>query len=102
MLGKRVELHLSEEALQDIEAIFAWYESQAAWRASENVLMTILDSIESLVDHPEVGTVGASGNRERVISTVPYRIVYLFDAARGRVTVHAVVHTRRRWPSGIE
>lgn len=65
MPGKRVGLHLSEEALQDIEAILAWYESQAAWQASENVLMTILDSIESLVDHPEAGTVGASGNRER-------------------------------------
>jgi plasmid stabilization system protein ParE len=102
MPGKRVDLHLSEEALQDIEAIAAWYESQAAWQAATDVLMNILDAIQSLVAHPEAGPIGASGNRERVISTVPYRVVDLFDATCDRVTVHAVVHTRRQWPLDLE
>lgn len=98
MRGRRVDLHLSGDALQDIEAISAWYESQDAWQAAEDVLEKILDAFQGLVAHPEAAPVGASGSRERVISTIPYRVAYSFDAARGCVTVYAVVHTRRQWP----
>ncbi|WP_213948892.1 type II toxin-antitoxin system RelE/ParE family toxin [Luteibacter sp. dw_328] len=98
MPDKRVDLHLSEDALHDIEAIAAWCESQSAWQAAEGVLLAIMDAIESLVAHPEAGGMTASGSRERVLSAVPYRVVYHFDAMYDHVTVHAAVHTRRQWP----
>lgn len=102
MPDKRVDLHLSDDALHDMEAIVAWYESQAAWQAAEDVLVAILDAFESLVAHPEDGAIGESGSRERVISAVPYRVVYHFDAMYDHVTVHAVVHARRQWPLDLE
>lgn len=102
MQVKRVDLSLSEEALQDIEAIAAWYESQSAWQAAKDVLEKIMDAIQALAMYPEAGPIGTSGSRERVISSVPYRVVYVFDATLAHVTVYAVVHTRRQWPPLLE
>jgi len=99
MSGKRVGVHLSDEALHDIESIIAWYTSQAAWQAAEDVAAMILEAIEGLAFHPEAAPIGVSGNRERVISAISYRVVYFFDALHDRVNVNAVVHTRRQWPS---
>jgi plasmid stabilization system protein ParE len=101
MPGTRVDFHLSEEALQDLEAIADWYESQAAWQAAKDVLEKILDAMQGLAAHPQSAPIGTSGYRERVISTIPYRVAYSFDATYRRVTVYAVAHTRRRWPVGL-
>lgn len=98
----RTELHFSEQALHDIDAISAWYESQEAWQAAIDVPKKILDAAEDLVMHPEICAVGLSGNREKVISTIPYRVVYEFEANSRRVIIYAVVHTRRQWPQGVE
>lgn len=101
MQGSQVDLHLSKDALQDLEAIADWYESQAAWQAAKDVLEKILDAMQGLVAHPQSAPIGTSGYRERVISTVPYRVAYSFDATYARVIVYAVAHTRRRWPAGL-
>ena len=98
MHGKPTEIQMSEQALQDIEAISAWYESQDAWQAAADVPLKILNAIEDLALHPEAGAIGVSGNRERVISSVPYRVAYVFDAVFCRVTIYSVAHTRRQWP----
>ena len=75
---------LSESALGDLECIREWYAEQGVPEVGERFLLEILEHIEPLSDHPEIGRIvpefGQTFLRELIHP--PFRIVYRLDPGR--------------------
>jgi plasmid stabilization system protein ParE len=56
---QKVAIRFAEAALADLEALRAWYEEQGVPDVGERLLREIIDSIESLGEHPDMGRIGA-------------------------------------------
>lgn len=84
----------SPDALADVAAIGAFIEADSPAHA-RRVVQKIVDSVESVLDHPRLGRVVPEFDdpdlRERFVYS--YRIIYSIDG--GDVSVIAVVHGRR-------
>jgi plasmid stabilization system protein ParE len=78
---------LSESALGDLEGIREWYVEQGLSEVGERLLLEILEHIEPLSDHPEIGRIvpefGQTFLRELIHP--PFRIVYRLDPGRVRI-----------------
>lgn len=92
----RVVVRIAESALDDLESLRAWYAEQGAPAASEQLGADVFASIESLVDHPEMGRVvpefGAPALRELI--RPPVRVVCRVDL--GCIRVVRVWRSERR------
>ena len=89
----------TDEALDDLEEILAYYYLEASPKVAEAVERRIVGEIESLPPFPE--RVRASdrvpGARELVVNKLPYVVfVQLRDDA---IVVLNVVHTRKKFPA---
>ncbi|MGE0457522.1 MAG: type II toxin-antitoxin system RelE/ParE family toxin [Bauldia sp.] len=85
-------------AYGDLDAIFENIASDSTF-AAEKVVERILAAIELLGAFPRIGRPGRiSGTRERVVSGLPYVVVYLIDQAAREVQVAAIFHTSRGDP----
>jgi len=94
-----VRILWTDEALDDLEEILAYYYLEASPKVAEAVERRIVGEIESLPPFPE--RVRASdrvpGARELVVNKLPYVVfVQLRDDA---VVVLNVVHTRKKFPA---
>lgn len=82
-----IRVTLSESALGDLESIREWYVEQGVPEVSERLVLEILEHIETLADHPEIGRIvpefGQTFLRELIHP--PFRIVYRLDPERVRV-----------------
>ncbi len=89
----------TDEALDDFEAILAWYHREAGSRAAIAVQRRIVLDLEALTSFPE--RIRASeripGARELVINKLPY-IVFVQILGDALVILN-VVHTRRKFPA---
>lgn len=88
----------TDEALDDLEEILAYYYLEASPKVAEAVERRIVGEIESLPPFPERVRVSdrVPGTRELVVNKLPYVVfVQLRDEA---VIVLNVVHTKRRFP----
>ena len=88
----------SEEALDDLEEILAYYHLEASPRTAAAVERRIIGEIESLPPPPERirESDRVPGARELVVSKLPYVV---FVRVRGdTIIVLNVVHTKRRFP----
>ena len=73
------------------------YIAQDSPEAAAGVATKILESVERLTKHPNLGRPGRiAGTRELVIPGLPYVIPYRIH--RNRVELIAVFHGRQRWP----
>jgi toxin ParE1/3/4 len=73
------------------------YIAQEDPAAAARVGLRILECVELLTRHPEVGRPGRlAGTRELVVPRTPYVIPYRLKAAR--LEILAVLHVRQRWP----
>ena len=89
----------TDEALDDLEEILAYYYLEASPKVAEAVERRIVGEIESLPPFPERVRVSdrVPGTRELVVNKLPYVVfVQLRDEA---VIVLNVVHTKRQFPS---
>lgn len=60
----------------------------------------ILDAVDLLQTHPEIGRPGrVLGTRELVVSNTPYIIPY--RVRRDRIELIAVFHARQKWPTKL-
>lgn len=89
----------TDEALDDLEEILAYYYLEVSTKVAEAVERRIVGEIESLPPFPE--RVRASdrvpGARELVVNKLPYVVfVQLRDDA---IVVLNVVHTRKKFPA---
>ena len=73
------------------------YIAQDSPESAAGVATKILESVERLTKHPNLGRPGRiAGTRELVIPGLPYVIPYRIH--RNRVDLIAVFHGRQRWP----
>ncbi len=83
----KVAVELAESAIGDLEGIWDWYAQEQVPEVGERLVTGILDQVESLVTHPEMGRVvpefGVDWLRELIHS--PFRIVYKHESERVRV-----------------
>ena len=89
----------TDEALDDLEEILAYYHLEASPRVAVEVEKRIIGEIESLPPYPE--RIRAServpGARELVVNKLPYVVfVELRDDA---IVVLNIVHSRKKFPA---
>lgn len=89
----------TNEALDDLEEILAYYYLEASPRTATAVERRIISEIESLPPYPERirESEQIPGTRELVVSKLPYIVfVQLIEDA---IVVLNVVHTKRLFPN---
>ena len=83
----RASLSFAESAVLDLEAVIAWYEEQGVPQVGRRLVEEVLNRIEALADHPELGRMvlefGQAFLRELIHP--PFRIVYRPDPGQVRV-----------------
>jgi len=68
--------------------------------AARKVICVIINTVQKLVEHPEIGRPGrVLGSRELVIPRLPYIVPYRihYDS----IEVLRVMHTAREWPDAF-
>ena len=89
----------TDEAIDDLEEILAYYYLEASPRTAAAVERRIVGEIESLPPYPERirESDRVPGARELVVSKLPY--VVFVQVRDDAVVVLNVVHTKRKFPS---
>lgn len=93
-----MDIFWTDEALDDLVEIVAYYYSEASPRTAESVERRIVEQVEGLPPFPERirKSDRVSGARELVVNRLPYIVfVKLLPDA---IVVLNVVHTARRFP----
>ena len=74
-----MEISFSQSALGDLEEIVAYHQEQAIPAVGNDLVISMFEHIETLLDHPDIGRVVPefTENHIRELIHPPYRIVYL-------------------------
>ena len=82
-----IAISFAESALADLEEVRAWYTEQGVPEVGEKLIAEILQRIQSLADHPDMGRVVPEFDQTflRELIQPPLRIVYRRDAGRARI-----------------
>lgn len=89
----------TDEALDDLEEILAYYYLEASPRTAAAVERRIIGEIESLPPYPERirESDRIPGARELVVTKLPY--VVFVQVLEDAIVVLNVVHTKRKFPN---
>lgn len=81
------EIRFVESAVADLEDLTAWYAGQRAGEVGVRLVPSILDQVERLAEHPDMGRVVPEFRQPalREIFHGPFRIVYRRDSDAVRV-----------------
>ncbi len=91
-----MNLRLSEQARDDLRAIYYAYLSERSPQATDSVVGTILKAANGLTVFPLMGRQGTvEGTRERVVARYPYIIVYVLE--EDTVMVARILHGAQQW-----
>ncbi len=91
---KTYKLVIDRNALQDIQDITDWYNSQSKGLGARFQKQVKLQ-INKLRDNPNAHTIRYADIRCNVVKKFPFLIHYLVDEAAFLVEVFAVIHTSR-------
>ena len=80
----------------DIEVIEDYFVAEGEWDLALNHPDRIRSCAETIGQMPLAWAVGASGQPERVMTDLPYRLVFSFDGKR--VLMLRAKHTHRQHP----
>ena len=82
-----VRIRVAESAVADLEDIQAWYADQGVPEVGARLVARIIDRVEALADHPELGRIVPEFDQPflREIIHPPFRIVYRRDPDTVRV-----------------
>lgn len=83
----RINISFAESAIADIEDVRTWYAEQGAPQAGERLIAEVLQRVQALTDHPDMGRVVPEFDQPllRELIHPPFRIVYRRDAHRVRI-----------------
>lgn len=83
-----MKVSLSGSALEDLEGIKEYYLDLEIPKVGESFVIDILERIETLIDHPDIGRVVPEFNEEHIRELIhpPFRVVYL----RGQASIQIV------------
>ena len=84
---RRIQLTFAESAISDLEAIKRWYAGQAVPEVGDRFVKEILERVDGLRDHPDMGRMVPEFGQEflRELIHPPFRIVYRRDAHKVRI-----------------
>jgi plasmid stabilization system protein ParE len=88
----------SDDSLDDIDGIAEHYAQEQAWRAALDVPDRNYAAARKIGDWSKACAPGLSGEREKIMTDLPYRIVYTEDGQT--VMILRIKHTSQQWPSG--
>ena len=88
-------VHYLPQALEDLERLRQFLADMDAVAADETIFL-ILDALDVLIDHPQVGRPVGDGMRELVVSRgrTGYLALYRYDEPEDRILVAAIRHQR--------
>jgi plasmid stabilization system protein ParE len=71
-------LRFAESAVADLEELNAWYTEQGVPEVGDRIVSEIVESIEALADHPDMGRIVPEFDQPflRELIRPPFRIVY--------------------------
>jgi len=77
-----MELRIAQSALEDLQAIQAYYKGQAVAHVGDDFVAAILEHCEMLQIHPDAGRVVPEFNMDTIRELIhaPFRVVYLRQA----------------------
>jgi toxin ParE1/3/4 len=83
----KVSIRFAESALTDLEGLRNWYAQQGVPDVGERLLREVIQCIESLAEHPEIGRVVPEFEQPflRELILAPFRIVYRRDRKHVRI-----------------
>lgn len=86
-MPRRTKVSLGGSAVTDLQEVIDWYTDQGARPAGLRLVADLLDRIQALASHPDVGRVVPEFARPRLRELIrpPFRIVYRRDPDRVRV-----------------
>ncbi|WP_369602600.1 type II toxin-antitoxin system RelE/ParE family toxin [Hahella sp. SMD15-11] len=85
-MGK-VTIRFAESAVADLEKIRLWYAKQGVPDVGERLITEIIQRIEALEKHPELGRIVPEFDQPflRELIQPPFRIVYRHDPGKVRI-----------------
>ncbi|MBL7732644.1 MAG: type II toxin-antitoxin system RelE/ParE family toxin [Chitinophagaceae bacterium] len=89
----RFILHIQEEAQQDIQDAFDWYEEQRTG-LGERFLEELYPLLKTIAANPQYYGFVFAGFRDAALKKFPYLVTYRIEGKH--VFVNSVRHTRRR------
>jgi plasmid stabilization system protein ParE len=83
----KVAILFSESAVSDLEELKTWYAEQGVPDVGDRFVMEIIEKIETLRDHPDIGRIVPEFEQRvlREIIRPPFRIVYRHEPKKVRV-----------------
>lgn len=83
----RITIRVSESALADLESLRTWYKEQGVPEIGDRFLSEILDRIDLLRQHPEMGRVVPEFDQPALRELIhpPFRIVYRREKSRVQI-----------------
>lgn len=77
-----MELRIAKSALEDLQAIQAYYREQDLPHIGDDFVVAILEHCETLQVHPDIGRVVPEFNLDHIRELIhtPFRVVYLMQA----------------------
>ena len=74
-----MKIVISDSALQDLEAIIQYYTELGIPEVGTNFVRKILDHLETIPSHPEIGRKVPEFNADKIreVQNPPHRVVYL-------------------------
>jgi len=90
-----VQIRWEADAISDLFQLREYIEQDNP-EAANRVASKIVQSVDTLIDHPLLGKAGRiHKTRELVVSGTPYTVIYLAEAEL--VTILRVFHQSRSW-----
>ena len=82
-----ISVLVAESALADLESLRDWYTSEGVPEVGERLVSELVNRIETLSDHPDMGRVVPEFNQRSLRELIhpPYRIVYRREPAQIRI-----------------
>ncbi len=86
-----MKIFFADSALSDLQEIIQYYEDQLASHVGDKFVADIIDRIETLIDHPDIGRVVPEFDAQNIREIIhpPFRIVYLREKSK--------IHIARVW-----
>jgi len=74
-----VRVSFSDSALFDLEQIILYYEDQEVPQVGRDLVAVIINRVESLSDHPDIGRIVPEFDDQNIRELIkpPFRIVYI-------------------------
>ena len=95
-----MQIRWTNKALDNLDAAVEYIAADNPTAAKE-VAQKILDSVQLLKGQPGLGRPGrVAGNRELVISRLPYIVPYL--EKNGTIVILRIMHSSIKWPDSFK